>query len=310
MTLKELFCSVDFDAILPIILEYDSQIAGSEMGLKQAFDFIRMITPREEEPKKMIKVQYFNDTDASEGMSVSNCSNDHFDVVAGRCVETVPNLCLTLNELAAYCLWELTYWGFSDEEAIEIFRVDALGRWAEPKNRYEQEYAVKSNRWFPSVSVSVALGLYRKARKKNRLKRKRDYRRKQRLKQLLRYAKIEEFCQYVKVYHVDGVSATDLWSLKNVVGFTVTVDRSFSEQAEGAEQYMCELYEKYGKINPDTVRSIALIIGGGSVNGELDKLRQTLNRFLPNVIIGIGDRLQIPIKVTIINVLSKRYSDD
>lgn len=129
--------------------------------------------------------------------------------------------------------------------------------------------------------------------------------RERRLKQLRRFAKIEELCDYVAAYHVDGESRDELWSLKNVVGFTVHTDRSFAEQPELAEQYLVELYDKYSTVDNNIVRSIAMVTGGASVKGGLDALRQTLANRLPDAIIGVGDRSREQITVRIINVLSK-----
>lgn len=303
MTLKELFRSVRFDDILPIIIDYDPQITESRSALKQAFDSIRLTSGSNDKPEEAITVSYFNDIDASDGMSVRNCSNDLFEVVANRQVQTAPNVHLTLNELAAYCLWELTFWGYSDEEVAENFMYKVAGRASEPRNRYEREFIEKSELWFPPINVSPSSVTEYKPQ--NRAKRQRDYRRERRLKQLLRFAKIEELCDYVAAYHVDGVSRDELWSLKNVVGFTVHTDRSFAEQPELAEQYLVELYDKYSTVDNNIVRSIAMVTGGASVKGGLDALRQTLANRLPDAIIGVGDRSREQITVRIINVLSK-----
>lgn len=299
MILKELFRSVEFDDILPIIIKYDPGIRGSEAGLKQAFDSVRLVIPIEEESCEIIKVKYFNDNDASEGYSVSNCSNTSFRKSAGKRVETAPNLNLTKEELAAYCLWELTYWGYSDEESSDKFRIEALGRWGSPQNRFEEEYAEKSSKWF--LAAPVPKNFFDEH--KNRAKRKRDYRHNRRLKQLYRYAKIEELCQYVNYYNVNGVSEDDLWRLKDVAGFKVYTDRSYSDTDAMAEQYMCELYDKYYSANRDAISSIAIITGGSAVRGELDRLKESIANKFPNVIIGIGERTQAQITVKIVEVI-------
>lgn len=302
MTLKELFRSVKFDSILPIILAYDPDIKGCEASLKQAFDSIRIIETSDNIPNEIIRVEYFNSIDSSEGYRVSNCSNASYKVSAERTVQTALNLNLTSEELAAYCLWELTYWGFSDGEIIEEFRVDALGRWGTPSNRFEEEYALKSKRWFPPVSLSDSINSF--CSSKNRSKKKRDYRREKRLKQLYRYAKIEELCRYINSNEIIGITNEDLWDLKNVDGFTVTTDRSYAETDYLAEEYMCELYEKYHNCHSDIIHSIAVITGGCAVKNELNELKQTLEKTLPNVKIGIGNRSQPQISIIIIEVIS------
>lgn len=302
MTLKNLFRSVEFENILPYIIEYDPEIAGSTLSLKQAFDSIRIITPRENKQKETICVSYFNDVDGSEGFSIRNCSNDRFDVVAARRIETAPDLNLPLNRLAAYCLWELTYWGFSEEETAESFRLKTLSNGSPTKNRYEKEFAEKTKQWFPSVAIS-SRSIFQKSLM-NRQKRKREFRHEQRLRQLLRYAKIEELCSFLTGYNVKGVTVADLWTLKDVAGFTVTTDQSYSEDAELAEQYMCDLYEKYCCINYDIVRTIAIITGGASVSRALNNLRNTILKLMPEALIGIGDRSHNQISVTIIYILS------
>lgn len=286
MTLKELFLSLDFNRVWAVLLGHYPEMAGSGIGLKQAYDEIRLVEPESDNEAEAIEVDVSHDDDR-DYIRVMHCSNDYRRVVAGREVVIAPGLKLSAEELAAHCLWELTYWGFSEEDRVETFR-DHMLYWGidRPINRYWEEYREKDLRWFPPVRL-----VDYSPKPRNRSKRKRDYRRRKRLHRLRRFAKIEELQQYLAACNIDF----DLWPvLKDCGSFTVETDRSYADAPEDAESYICDLYTKYecktDADEDDYAVTLLIVTGGNKVRTDLSRLRAAIEKHHVNPLILVGNR--------------------
>lgn len=286
MTLKELFLSVDFDRVWAVLLNHYPEMIGCRIGMKQAYDQIRLITPEPDDVGEKIEVGIGHDGNRKY-IRVMHCSNHYRRIVVGREVIVDPKVNITVEELAAHCLWELTYWGFDDEDTAENFRDHGIGWGTEkPVNKYWAEYQEKDSQWFPPVRLEEYTPMTY-----NRSKRKREYRRIKRLRQLRRYAKIEELQQELvhdKVYF-------DLWPiLKDCKTFTVATDRSYADVPEEAENYLYDLYTKYEReaeteTDGDAV-TILIVTGGNKVGTDLHRLREAIERHHVNPCILVGNR--------------------
>lgn len=285
MTLKELFLSVEFDRVWAVLLTHYPEMADSGICMKQAFDEIRLITPEPEDEIEKIEVDVMHE-DSGDYIRVGHCSNHYRRIVAGREIVVAPALNLSAEELAAHCLWEHTYWGFSDEDTMENFRDHCIG-WGtkEPINIYWAEYQEKDRRWFPPVPLKDY-----KPMTYNRSKRKREYRQMKRLRQLRRFAKIEELQQYLNSNIIDF----NLWPvLKECKSFTVETDRSYADVPEDAENYLCELYTKYTSArSTDEVDAVTIVIvtGGNKVRTDLLPLHEAIKCYCVNPLFLVGNR--------------------
>lgn len=211
-------------------------------------------------------------TKGNDYIFVANCDDHYRRVLAGRQISIDPKLNLSPEDVAAHCLWELTYYGFSDDDVSETLEGFLPNRPEESNNKYWMEYHEKRNRWWPRQFVDIV----NRSQKMNRSKRKRNYRQQKRLRQLRRYAKIEELQQYLVCHNIDF----NLWNvLSRCKSFSVVTDRSYALVPENAEQYLCDLYSKYGstiKDNDEVAFTIIILIGGNKVKTDYTKLYNVL----------------------------------
>lgn len=305
MTLKELFLSVDFDHVWLFIQSIAGpEMAGNAVRFKQAFDEIRFIkTEPEDEPKVIevyrdIVIENHEQENGPEYIFVANCDDHYRRVLAGRQISVDPELNLSAEELAAHCLWEMTYYGFNDAEVTEMLEGALSDRLEEANNKYWIEYNEKRNRW-RSLKFKDILN---KPQKLNRSKRKRAYRHGKRLHQLRRFAKIEELQQYLVSHNIDF----NLWNvLSKCKSFSLVTDHSYAFDPKDAAQYLYDLYSKYGSnINEkeDTAFTIIILTGGCKSMADFTKLHGVLKKTHKNAYILDGDCREVQITVKIISV--------
>lgn len=294
MTLKELFLSVDFDRVWQMLLRHYPEMKNSGIGMKQSFDEIRLVKPKPDDADERIEVGVMHDDDRNY-IRVMHCSNHYRCIVAGREIVIESGLNLSAEELSAHCLWELTFWGFSEEDRIECFR-DHTSSWgiSEPINKYWAEYQEKDGLWFPPVRLEDYT-----FKAGNRSKCKRDYRRMKRLRQLRRFAKIEELQQYIDTNNIDF----NLWPvLMDCESFSAETDRSYAAAPEDAENYLCDLYSKYESENNEgddnDLLTIVILTGGNKVKSDFHRLREAIeiNHVNPHLLVGNREENQFTVK--------------
>lgn len=298
MTLKELFLSVDFDHVWPIIQTIvGTDMAGNAGRFKQAFDEIRLIKTEPEDRPKIIKL-YKEQENGYEYIFVANCDDHYRRVLAGRHISVESELNLSADELAAHCLWEMSYYGFNDAEVTEMLEGSLPNRAEEANNKYWIEYNEKRNRWRRLTFID----LLNAPKKQNRSKRKRAYRHEKRLHQLRRFAKIEELQQYLVRHNIDF----NLWDvLSRCKSFRLVTDHSYAFDPKDAAQYLYDLYSKYGskiKEKEDTAFTIIILTGGCKSMADFTKLHGVLTKTHKNAYILDGDCSEEQITVKIISV--------
>ena len=217
MTLKELLDRSDFRDIAPAIVERDPKMKESLHKFKESFDILRHITPEadaEDEDKVITISKCYDDDDNHEYYSVEpSCGVCSWESYLAKEIVPQEGVTLTDNEIAAHCLWELTYYGF-DMSTDEGWRT-AFKRMIGEKDG-SNPYAVAADKLSDKLFFNYLPKYYSNGRfhnslpkqlrnnKKlipwdveprtcrNRSKRKRDYRQEQRIKKLERMAKVED----------------------------------------------------------------------------------------------------------------------
>ena len=136
MTLKELVMKVDFDSLRPYLEKFEPEHLDNIYAFREAYDILRRMTPVKngqheihvswsggemEDEEKWISVHPMHEVSWEEDLTA--------DVVVADDVH------LTDEELAMHCLWEITYWGFSPQEQLETF--NRKFNHHKPTNQYE-----------------------------------------------------------------------------------------------------------------------------------------------------------------------------
>lgn len=295
MTLKELFQSVDFESVWNVFISRFPNGSEYGIGFKQTFDSVCLLSPEPDDYNETIRVE----KDEDSIISVTNCDNHRHSVVAGRQLSIAEGLNLPPEELAAYCLWDLTTWGFTGEDISEYFEEILSKSPNATVNSYWGEYHEKHKRWYPPIPFK---NVHKSKRAKNRSKRKREYRHKKRLQQLRRFAKIEELQQDLIRNKIDF----NLWNvLSRCKSFSLTTDHSYTANPAEAALYLCDLYSNYrdNRVDLDDIGfTIIIITGGCHVEKDFPMLYDVLKKTYPHTYILVGDSEDCQITVKIIYV--------
>jgi len=113
MTLKELLNSCDFKDIAPHIAQISNEAAGNLAPFKQAFDILRNLEPAAEGGGELEIVKCYNEfTQNTYPLVKQWFETGPWKYELNSKVIVSDELTLTDAEVAAHCLWELTYLGF------------------------------------------------------------------------------------------------------------------------------------------------------------------------------------------------------
>ena len=183
MKLKELFDKYTFDDIVPYLKEIITDNPNSLPDFRMAFDELRMMKPSDEDCDDIL-IKEFLDND---GNMLANpvCWNLGYswDECLAKRVVIDNDYPLDGRYVLAGCLWEMTFYGFSnmpDEEVEICFSIPK-----EPKNKYDKAlYKLQLSHWkhttprryrWKGHPLCTDID-YHERENKNRSKRKRDYR--------------------------------------------------------------------------------------------------------------------------------------
>ena len=197
MTLKELLDRCDFKYIAPIIEKYYHEEAESMPHFKIAFDIMRHMKPKlnkNYESYKVVKLspvkydKYEREDKEQDYYIRVSCGGDYTESDLAKEVAVSKKLTLTDNEIAAHCLWEMTFFGFERLDDAHGFNVGSEAQKIDRSNPYS--VAVK-NLSGPEYSVYKGPKDLKKKPQKNWLKLLREHRLEKRIEKLERMAKVE-----------------------------------------------------------------------------------------------------------------------
>ncbi|MBO5593241.1 MAG: hypothetical protein J5931_01415 [Prevotella sp.] len=203
MNLKELFEKHTFDEILPYLKAIDPEKEDSMYQFREAFDLLRHIEPSKEDCGE-VRIEWSDDEEeADRFVTVNHLAGDTWDVALAKEVVLADDLYLCKEDMAAHCLWEITFWGFKDEPDEEDEKSFSIP--PESKNKYDEAlYKIQLSHWkrttprryrsmnYP-LCTNIEYCLKRGRASKNRSKRKRDYRVECRENYLKMHSQREEF---------------------------------------------------------------------------------------------------------------------
>lgn len=132
MTLKELLDKVDFDSLAPFIEKAEGKHLDSIYGYREAYDILRYMKPSENF-KGEARVEWSGEEYGDEQwIGVFHLDGDYWEDALAKEIVIDENVDLPIEEIAAKCLWEITFYGFTPEhEGFE----DLLGR--KLRNKYD-----------------------------------------------------------------------------------------------------------------------------------------------------------------------------
>ena len=115
MTLKELLDMVDFDSLVPSIEKTEGRHLDSIYGYREAFDILRYMKPSEKF-KGEARVEWSGEEYGDEQwIGVFHLDGDYWEDALAKEIVIGENIDLSIEEIAAKCLWEITFYGFTPE---------------------------------------------------------------------------------------------------------------------------------------------------------------------------------------------------
>lgn len=203
MKLKELFDKYTFDEILPYLKAREPERGDSMYQFREALDLLKRMEPSKEDCGEVHIAWHQDEYDTEGYISVHPLEGVCWDEGLAKEVVVAEDLQLDEKDLAAHCLWSITFWGFGDEPDPE----DGWPFDERPKNgnKYDEAlYRIQLSHWKHTtprryrstdhpLCTNAVFCLKRIKESKNRSKRKRDYRVECREKYLEKHSQRENF---------------------------------------------------------------------------------------------------------------------
>ena len=197
MKLRELLARCDFDSIVPHLLRIYPRHATQLPWYKEAYDILRHTESVDNDGT--IQVAWCNNDVKYGGkpyIYISNCEGQCWEYCLGAQLDVADDVHIADAELAARCLWSLTFYGFRPDEC------DYFDCYRTPRNPYEEQakrledaqfrnYARKRPGRFHALTDEEWKIYHHRQSRRNRPKRMRDHRQEVRIKQLKRMGCVE-----------------------------------------------------------------------------------------------------------------------
>ena len=196
MTLKELIMQVSFDELLPCLKTLISGNEGSLYAFRETYDWLRL-KEADSAYKGTIHVGWCGDEE-DRWIGVSNMHNASWEKNLAKEIAVDDDVQISADELAAHCLWEITFYGFSPEETTKTFdqmlgRTEthncydiALDRLEESIWKHQTPRRLRSRGPYGIRLIELESPLKWGDNRMNRSKRKREYRQERRREYLKR----------------------------------------------------------------------------------------------------------------------------
>ena len=183
MKLKELFDKYTFDEILPYLKAIEPERGDSMYQFREALDLLKHMEPSKEDCGA-VRIEWSQDeSDEDKYISVHPLEGVCWNVGLAKEVVVAEDVHLDEKDVAAHCLWSITFWGFGDEPDPEDGGPFAYHR--KQRNKYDEAlYRIQLSHWkhttprryrWKGHPLCTDID-YHERENKNRSKRKRDYR--------------------------------------------------------------------------------------------------------------------------------------
>lgn len=329
MTLKELLDRCDFKEIAPLIAQIFPDQAKMLKDYKEVFDILRNMEPKLN-PDHNIDVIRIEECDGwcEKYISVSSCEGDYWESSLAKEIIVSDELTLTDNEIAARCLWSLTFYGFRqdiEEGRKESFNrimgnIDTSNPYAVAienlEDKMSKNYLPKQCRYAKDYSDSqecltgkngkptqffkfIPLKTIKRKKRKNRPKRMRDHRQRQRIEVLERMVKIESSILRLTA-NTKSFTRAELKYLFNTKLIFEDTYQSHSNNINQRIDYLIDLLSNYETEDFSKYTHFFLMFKTSLAyplnQNELDKIQDYFNHRLPSTAIirygyGINENL-------------------
>ena len=135
MTLKELIAQVSFDELLPALKTMTRGNENSLYAFREAYDRLRLMEPASDIEGEVHVGWHGGMVGEDKWIGVSGLSGDYWCKNLSKEIIVEEGIQLTSNELAAHCLWEITFYGFSEDEIGNTF--ERMTGEEKAKNKYD-----------------------------------------------------------------------------------------------------------------------------------------------------------------------------
>ena len=263
MILYDLLSRVTFDDLIPTL----NTLIIKENQLpyfKMAFDELRMMEP--------IVSDDIIDVQLDEPYIYVDGCQDRWSNVLGKNITLDDELKLADQVLAAHILWEITFFGFSEEEMKANIGRDYGDESHTPDNIYRRKIQNIEDRQWKNysrgaqweningrkvISCMIAREAFRRQEKRNRAKRMRDARQERQMARLRKLAVREEgICKAV------GTGCISREQVEYIMNVQYGDEHTYSSRTNTSEdraQYIIELIDKYSDIDFSKYDSITAI---------------------------------------------------
>ena len=259
MTLKELIMKVSFDELLPYLKEYEKKHLDDIYSFREAYDILRNMEPNKDY-KGQVTMITATRKDGTLIMQINFLDDDVWENELAKEFVFPNGMPLCMEEFAMRCLWEITYWGFSPCE-VDATEVQMFGL-KELKNKYEVALdnleesfwkhqaprRLRSKGQDDELYTSIDFPLNKNDGRKNRSKRKREYRQDRRQEYLEKMAARENL---VRMLTADGsiFKRADVDFLLNIAYGTRYDYTSVTKDTGSRLAYILESMTKYQQVD-------------------------------------------------------------
>ena len=261
MTLKELLTQVGFDELLPYLKKHEPEHLDDIYSFREAYDILLGMEP-DKDFKGEARVEWSGGEYEGEQkwIGVHHLDDNAWEKELAKEIIVADDMHLSLAELAMHCLWEITYWGFSPAEIREGWQ-ERLGQ-KQPVNPYEVALdKLEESIWRHQTPqrlrckgpegercTRVEFPLKWGDNRKNRSKRKREYRQDKREEYLRKMAARENL---VRMLSAEGSSFRrgDVDFLLGIEYGTRYDYRSVTQDADARLDYILESMTRYQQLD-------------------------------------------------------------
>jgi len=297
MKLKELFDKYTFDEILPYLKAIEPERGDSMYQFREALDLLKHMEPSKEDCGA-VRIEWSQDEyDEDKYISVHPLEGVRWDMGLAKEVVVAEDVHLDEKDVAAHCLWSITFWGFGDEPDPEDGGPFAYHR--KQRNKYDEAlYRIQLSHWkhttprkyrWKGHPLCTDID-YRERENKNRSKRKRDYRVECREKYLEMHSQRENFI--LKLTHCGAFQREDVDYLHQVDEGQYFPYDSRTRDVSKRIDYILESINKYQDVDFSPYNDAIICLRASSeypvTEAEKEKLLAGLPESLKAMPIKIG----------------------